>query len=206
VTLPRLLVLTDRHRCAAAGRTLLVTVTDALDAGAPAIVLREKDLPSDQRHVLASDIADAVRAHDATLIVASDAELATAVGASGVHLAAHDPPVETPTLTVGRSCHDAAEVRAAARQRTDHLTLSPVAASTSKPGYGPALGREGLADLVAEAPGIPAYALGGVTAEDVHTWLDAGAHGVAVMGAVMGAADPGACVRKLLARLPEDPA
>mgnify|MGYP002084332812 CR=1 FL=1 len=72
--------------------------------------------------------------------------------------------------------------------------MSPVFATDSKPGYGPALGAEGLAALVSDAL-LPVYALGGIRADTVAACLTAGAAGVAVMGAVMGAEDPAAALR-----------
>lgn len=78
------------------------------------------------------------------------------------------------------------------------MTLSPVWETASKPGYGPALGVEGLAAAVAAVPGLPVYALGGIGPGRVAACVEAGAVGVAVMGAVMGAVDPGAVVRQIL--------
>ena len=102
----------------------------------------------------------------------------------GVHLSAADPfPSARPSI-VGRSCHDAAELARAAAQGCDYVTLSPVFPSPSKPGYGPALGPAGLAALIRPA-GPLVYALGGVTPDRVAACRAAGAHGVAVMGAVM---------------------
>ena len=49
---------------------------------------------------------------------------------------------------------------------------------------------------------VPIVALGGVGPDDVGVCLAAGATGVAVMGAVMTAADPGAVVRELLDQEP----
>jgi len=77
------------------------------------------------------------------------------------------------------------------------VTLSPVFASASKPGYGPVLGLDGLAVHVASASGTPVYALAGVRPDDVPGCLAAGAHGVAIMGAAMR--DPGAVTDYLAA-------
>lgn len=101
-------------------------------------------------------------------------------------------------VVVGRSCHNRAEL---ARLTTeDYLTVSPVFPSSSKPGYGPPLGVAGLAELVRRGGDRPVLALGGVdTPERVAACLAAGAAGVAVMGAVMRAADPAAVVAGLLA-------
>jgi thiamine-phosphate pyrophosphorylase len=79
----------------------------------------------------------------------------------------------------------------------DYVTLSPVFLTESKPGYGPALGLEGLAAAVAAAKG-PVIALAGITAANAAACIRAGAAGVAVMGEVMRAADPEATVRALV--------
>jgi thiamine-phosphate diphosphorylase len=198
VSVPRLFVLSDRRQSEASGRTLLDTVRLALLAGAPAVVLREKDLPRAARRALAVDVLEAAEPHGAQLLIAGDAGLARELRTTGVHLAADDRPVDDGHLLVGRSCHTRTEVRTAVEQRHDYLTVSPVALTASKPGYGPALGPEGLSQLVDVADELPTLALGGVTPDDVSTWIRAGAHGVAVMGAVMGAADPVASVRSFL--------
>jgi thiamine-phosphate pyrophosphorylase len=100
---------------------------------------------------------------------------------------------------MGRSCHDAGELVQARAHAADWATLSPVFASASKPGYGPALGLAGLAAGCRVAgPGLAVLALGGIGPGRARPCLDAGAAGVAVMGAVMGADDPATVVRALV--------
>lgn len=89
-------------------------------------------------------------------------------------------------------CHSAAEVVAARGAR--FVTISPVAPTLSKPGYGPALGIDGVRAAVVAAGEMPVFALGGVTPANARSFLDAGACGVAVMGPVLRAADPHAVV------------
>ena len=194
VTQFRLVVLTDRRQSEAAGRPLPATVAAAVAGGAPAVLFREKDLPPDARRALGEEVADSCG--DAGLIVASDVGLAGELGATAVHLAAADAWLVT-ALPIGRSCHDAAELADAARHGAAYATLSPVFPTGSKPGYGPPLTPDGLADLAARSP-VPVLALGGVDATNVEDCLAAGASGVAVMGAVMAAPDPTAVVRELL--------
>ena len=199
---PRLVVLTDRRQVAAVGGDLVAQGGAAARAGADAVVLREKDLPPAERRTLALALADALAATDTVLVVAGDSDLARAVGAGGVHLAADQPLPATPVDgLLLRSCHDDAEVARARRERVDAAVVSPVAPTASKPGYGPPLGADGLRHLVAVAGDVPVLALGGVTADTVATWCGAGAHGVVVMGAVMRADDPGAVVGALRAAL-----
>jgi len=186
VTLPRLLVLTDRTQTA--GRDLVAVVRAAVAAGRCGVVLREKDLRDAARVELAGRLREVTADAGATLLVASRPGLG-----DGVHLAADDPFPPAPSGIVGRSCHQPGEVRRAAEEGCRYATLSPVFASASKPGYGPPLGVAALRDLP-----LAVFALGGVTPEHAARCVDAGAWGVAVMGGVMRAADPTAEVAALL--------
>jgi thiamine-phosphate diphosphorylase len=193
VIAPRLLVLTDRRQTA--GRPLVDVVRAAADAGAPAIVLREKDLDRGARAALAAELRAVLAPTGAQLLVASDATIES----DGLHLAVGDPfpdAARRPAI-VGRSCHSLAEVRAAEAEGCDYVTLSPIFESASKPGHGPALGLDGLRDVVDEVT-IPVVALGGVDAEIADGCVRAGASGLAVMGEVMRAEDPGPVVRALV--------
>jgi thiamine-phosphate pyrophosphorylase len=203
----RLVLLTDRRQAEQAGHDLVELVHAAVGAGVRTVLLREKDLSVGERLVLARDIHRSLAPVSGTLIMASDATAARAVGA-GVHLAATDPwPAYTrqppERLLVGRSCHSVEELRAADREGASYATLSPVFPTASKPGYGPALGLDGLAAASDSVPELPVLALGGVGPGRVAECLAAGAHGVAVMGEVMRAANPASVVRALLAELTE---
>jgi thiamine monophosphate synthase len=190
VSLPRLLVLTDRTQCRG---SLTATVAAAVDAGARAVVLREKDLPLAERSRLAGQLQALLDPVGGVLVWAGAAGSA---GRTAVHLSAADPlPAPRPGW-LGRSCHSAAELTRARAEGVDHAFLSPVFLTTSKPGHGPALGLPGLAELVPHGP--PVFALGGIGPDDVPGCLAAGAWGVAVMGGVMR--DP-ASVRDHLAAL-----
>lgn len=189
MNLPRLLVMTDRHQTT---RPLVEVVRAAVDGGARAVVLREKDLPRTARSHLADQLRPILAEADALLVVASD----PTIPADGIHLAAGDQiPAHRPPLA-GRSCHDPAGLQTAAGEGCDWATLSPIFASLSKPGYGPALGPAALAG----AP-LPVFALGGVDDERAAACVAAGAAGVAVMGAVMRATDPAKVVANLLRAL-----
>jgi thiamine-phosphate pyrophosphorylase len=148
------------------------------------VVLREKDLPDAERARLADALRAVLDPAGGVLVVAGPA--GGAGGAELVHLAARDPFPDPRPAGVGRSCHSAAELARAAAEGADWATLSPLHATASKPGYGPALGTAGLAAVLARVPGAPpVYALAGVRPADAAGCLAAGAAGVAVMGAVM---------------------
>jgi thiamine-phosphate pyrophosphorylase len=184
-----LLVLTDRRQ---ARLPLIATVRAAVDGGARAVVLREKDLPRASRVALAGLLRAILDPVGGRLIVAGPDPL----GGDAVHLSAADPAPHERLRHVGRSCHDEAELALAST--VDYVTLSPVFRTGSKPGYGPALGIGRFARLTAGTP-VKVFALGGIAgAADAAACRAAGAAGVAVMGAVMRARDPAAVVRELL--------
>ncbi len=78
----------------------------------------------------------------------------------------------------------------------DYVGIGPVFATTSKADAPPAIGIDGFVALRARSQ-IPAVAIGGVTAGHVAALRRAGAAGVAVIRAVLGAADPEAAAREI---------
>lgn len=176
--LPRLLVMTDRAQCAP--RPLVDVVRDAVAGGARAVVLREKDLDREARVALADRIRPIVHDAGGFFLVASDATIES----DGVHLASTDRFPDNRPRFVGRSCHTLDDVHAAEAEGCDYVTVSPVFSTDSKPGYGPALGLAGLRAICA-ATRLPVYALGGVSDASAAACHEAGAAGVAMMGAIM---------------------
>jgi len=80
----------------------------------------------------------------------------------------------------------------------DYAIAGPAFETASKPGYGPEIGRKGLAEIARVAP-VPVLAIGGLNVTRAAEVLAAGPTGLAVMGGVMRASDPGQEVRALLA-------
>ena len=173
-------------------------------AGGRWLLLREKDLAPDAQADLVRALVETARPHGARVSVSAD--VAAAGSAHGLHLP-RDGDVITarrtlgPTALIGLSAHDRDEAERAVRDGADYVTLSPIFPSASKPGYGPALGPTALHEIASALP-IPVLALGGVTAANAADCLAAGAAGLAVMGSVMAAADPGAAMVDLLRVLP----
>jgi thiamine-phosphate pyrophosphorylase len=184
--LPRVVLITDLHLATRAGHDLPGVVDAALRAGLDCVLLREKDMHPARRARLAERLRCATRAAQALLFISSG----PAAWADGLHLASRDPLPRVRPALLGRSCHSAQEVEAAAGEGVDYVFVSPVFSTTSKPGYGPALEIAGLEAICAASP-VPVYALGGITPANAGACRAAGAAGVAVMGAVMAAADPG---------------
>lgn len=198
---PPLLLITDR--ALAGARDPVTIVSAALDAGCRWIMVRDKEASPPERRALIDACVARAEGIGARVVVNGDAEEALAAGANGVHI-----QMETlrrgglvrprPDWLVGVSCHDTGEALAAERAGADYVTLSPVFATASKPGYGPLLGLEGLRAAV-RALRVPVIALAGIDDPGrVRACLGAGAAGAAVMGAVMAAEDPRAATAALL--------
>jgi thiamine-phosphate pyrophosphorylase len=129
---------------------------------------------------------------------------AAEVGADGVHLGGGDPQkvgearrALPPFSIIGYSAHSAGEIAPAAEEGADYVTLSPIFDPLSKERALPPLGLEALARACRSAK-VPVYALGGIDSARARATREAGAYGVAVIGAILGAADPGAAARGLI--------
>jgi thiamine-phosphate pyrophosphorylase len=199
---PPVLVITDR--LSAAG-DLIDIVAQVLEGGCRWLMVREKDLRTEELAVLAGDIVDMARPRGARVMINGDIDAARTAGADGVHLqAAEDIPRARlalgETALIGLSCHSGSEIEAALGAGADYVTISPVFLTDSKPGYGPAFGLDGLASLCAKAAG-PVIALAGISADNGPDCLKAGAAGIAVMGGVMRSRDPAGATRKILAAI-----
>ncbi len=163
--------------------------------------LREKDLPAAERLALLRRLVAAGAAYGACLTIHDDVAAAAEAGAAGVHLSAGSSVQAARqalggTALIGKSAHNADEIRAAAAAGADYVTLSPIFATISKPGYGPALG---LALLQQTWP-LPVVALGGIDPTKAAECFTAGAAGIAVMGEAMRAPDPRVFMAELLER------
>ena len=197
---PPLLLITDRRQ---ALLPLADVVRAALATGCRWVSMREKDLSEIDQVALARTLLPIARHHGACLTLHGDAALAKACGADGVHLPAGGDPTKSramlgPAKLIGVSLHTVTEAEAIDPNVVDYAVAGPTFETPSKPGYGPEIGRKGLAEITRAAP-VPVLAIGGLNATRAAEVLVAGPVGIAVMGGVMRAADPGQEVRALLA-------
>jgi thiamine-phosphate pyrophosphorylase len=197
---PPLLLVTDRRQ---ARRPLTEVIRGALQAGCRWVSVREKDLAEDEQAAIVRMLAPMTRRHGACLTLHGEAALAQAAGADGVHLPAGSDPAAArallgPDRLIGISVHTATEIEALEPGSVDYAIAGPAYETASKPGYGPEIGRKGLADI-ARLARVPVVAIGGLNATRAADVLAAGVAGIAVMGSIMRAADPERDMRALLA-------
>jgi thiamine-phosphate pyrophosphorylase len=186
----------------------LVDVADDLsllpalaETGVDGFQVRAKGLTDVALVAFTKSVIAAVRPSGAVVVVNDRIDVALATGADGVHLGRDDLPIAAarglvPGLLVGATCRDRAQAQQAATDEADYAGFGPVFATTSKTGLPAPLG----VDAVRAAAGIlPLVAIGGIDAVTARAVLEAGAEGVAVIGAIWRQRDPVAAAKELLA-------
>jgi len=199
----RLMVLTDDALLK--GRDAVDVCARAVAGGATLVQVRSKTRPP-------LEVAGLTRALVAALavpvLVNDRVDVALAAGAAGAHLGQDDPPLDRlravlpPGFILGISVGSPAEAQRVQQWPADYWSVGPCYATGTKPDAGSALGVAGFAALARGAPpGVPVVAIGGITAANARPLFTAGAAGVAVIAAVLGASDPEQAARELAAAL-----
>lgn len=176
-------------------RRLLDKIVECTAAGVDYIQLREKDLSTRALEELANKATAALAGSQTKLLINSRTDVALACGAHGVHLPSNDLPasevraifsvvnqarVNTAWPIIGVSAHSAAEVAYAEAHGADFAVFAPVFAkgSTANPE-----GLERLRQICSRSQtassAMPVFALGGITLQNAHLCLEAGAQGIA---------------------------
>jgi len=197
----RLLLVTDRLQTR--GRPLLDVLSSALAAGVCAVQLRERDLSSRALFRLAQEVRQLTTASEAQLLINDRVDVAMTLDGVGVHLRANSLPVATARKIlggqrlIGISTHSVEEVVRAEAEGADYVVLGPIYETPSKTIYGASLGVRTLEEAC-RVVRVPIIGIGGVTATRVEEIRRAGAFGVAVVTAVLGAVEVERATRELL--------
>lgn len=200
----RFYLVTDRVLCAP--RTLASVVHDACVSGVRAVQLREKDLPTNDVVTSATRLTGLLHAQGGKLFVnvatVEDDTLAlltASPGIDGFHVP-DDPELLAhirrtfPKHLIGASVHTIDGVRAASEAGANFLTFGSIYFTPGKK-KNELQGLEKLREACA-ATTTPVFAIGGITPENAKECLDAGAHGIAVVRAVMEATSARRAVRE----------
>jgi thiamine-phosphate pyrophosphorylase len=207
-TIGRLHLITDCRL----GPGVVPIVLAALAGGADTVQIRVDAATTDREaYDLAGRVLALCREVGATCLVNDRIHVALAVGADGAHVGADDLPVAVarrllgPDAVLGATARDPATARRAVADGASYLGVGPAYRTTTKSGLPEPIGPAGVA-AVAAAVDVPVVAVGGVTADRVTDLRAAGAHGVAVVGAVSAASDPRAAAERLARALAAQPA
>ncbi|MEO5376980.1 MAG: thiamine phosphate synthase [Magnetococcus sp. DMHC-6] len=199
LTLPRFMLITDRHVCP----NLEDGVAAGVAGGADHVLLREKDLSTAELLVLAQRIHPRIQQEGGRLLIHTNLTVAWAVGAIGVHLPSVGGPSTWevrkkmgPELLLGRSCHTVEQAQQALTEGADYVTISPVFPTRSHL-ESVALGLDRFAWMCQHIPGT-VLGLGGIQADNAASVLAAGAKGVACIRGVLDAQDPKSAAKKMV--------
>jgi thiamine-phosphate pyrophosphorylase len=170
-------------------------------AGVPAMQLRERDLPTGELLPLAQEIHSLTVPRSVPLILNDRVDLVLALNLDGVHLRANSLPVSVarrligPNRLIGVSTHSVEDVQQANHDGADYIIFGPIFDTPSKRSFGTPLGLDVLADVCRNSM-VPIFAIGGITSERVRDVRRAGAHGVAVIGALLTSVDISSAIRE----------
>jgi thiamine-phosphate pyrophosphorylase len=194
----RLYVLLDGRQDASAFETLARAI---IDAGVDVIQLRDKTLDDAALPARARRLRELTAGTNTRFIMNDRADLAVLAEADGVHVGQEDLGVADVRRIVGRerlvgvSTHSLEQARRAVTDGADYLGVGPVFPGDTK-SFADYPGLELVRSVAAEIA-APAFAIGGITLENVGEVVRAGLRRVAVSGAVMNAADPAEVVKSL---------
>lgn len=185
-------------------RSVAGIVREAVAGGVTMVQLRDPDASTRALIETGRALAEALAGKNVPLIVNDRVDVALAIGAAGVHLGASDMDAAIarrllgPERIIGLSVGTPAEF---AHERehldcVDYLGVGPVYATGTKADAGAAIGPEGLA-AVASTTKLPIVAIGGIDADNAAACIRAGADGVAVVSAIIAAADPRRAAERL---------
>lgn len=196
VMLPSLYVITPDLR--EYGEDFFVLTERLLCAGLKVLQFRATRIRADTRARVAASLASLCRDSDCLLLLNDTPGMAVQSGAGGVHLNSarllqmNQRPLDS-THVVGASCHNRTELMQASTLRMDYVLLGPVR-HTASHADAITLGWKKFEALARSTP-LPVYALGGMRPDDMNLARAAGARGLAMIGGIWSAPDPGAAVK-----------
>ncbi len=193
-------VLTDR--ALSRGRTDPEVAAAALAGGATVVQLRGKTLSGAELVRTGRQLRDLTRVHGGLLIVNDRVDVALAVDADGAHVGQDDLLARDARRLLGSdrllgvSARSVEEAVRAQRDGADYIGFGPVFSTTTKEDAGAPSGLDELR-RASRAVAIPVVAIGGITPHNAGLVRAAGAAGVAVISAVVGAPDIAEATRTL---------
>jgi thiamine-phosphate pyrophosphorylase len=197
---PSLYLVTDPKL--AGGRPLVEVVARAVQGGVTLVQLRDKEASGRALLEQAQTLKALLEPLGVPLIVNDRVDVAVAAGAAGCHVGQSDLPAAAarallgPEAILGVSLDAVGQIHAVDSGIVDYVAHGPFAPTLTKPDAGGPVGAAGLA-AVRALTRLPLVAIGGIDAGNAGAAMHAGADGVAVVSAIVAAADPEEASRTL---------
>lgn len=198
----RLYLVTDRRLAGARG--VVATVEAAIAGGVTLVQVRSPEIFGRSFVEEARALKALLKPHGIPLIVNDRVDVALAADADGVHVGQSDiDPADVramlgPQGIIGLSVHSETEWLASqgSMAAVDYLGVGPAYATSTKQNAASAIGPDGIAKLV-RVSHLPVVAIGGIGVSNAADVMASGVDGIAVVSAVMAAADPARATRDL---------
>jgi thiamine-phosphate pyrophosphorylase len=184
--------------------SVIEAAAGALGQGVFGVQLRDKSAKSEELVRTAARLRAATSRAGALFVVNAPTDEALAIaldaGADGVHLPCDADRVGAARARLGNGAwisvpaHTDEDVMTARSASATGVLVSPI---FNSPGKGPARGVDALVRARACGGDLVVLALGGVDGSRAAACAEAGAHGVAVIRALLDAADPASVARSL---------
>jgi thiamine-phosphate pyrophosphorylase len=183
------------------GRTNLEVLDAVMAGGAKIIQLREKHLDKKDIYLLAVEFRRRTLKHNVLLIINDHLDVAMAVGADGVHLGQDDLPVKAArdvdkNLIIGASSHSLTEALQAEKDGADYVNIGPVFPTKTKKDAGAFIGTDAIREIGPKLS-VPFTTMGGITTDNIHQVLEAGARRIAMVTEITRAPDIAKQVQKI---------
>ncbi|QGU00678.1 Thiamin-phosphate pyrophosphorylase [Candidatus Syntrophocurvum alkaliphilum] len=175
---------------------LLNVVKKSVEAGANAVILREKDLNFEELYPITMEIKKVTEKNNALLIVNNNLDVAIKSKADGYHSSFKDFINASKHFprTKGVSIHSVEEAIIAENNGADYLLAGHVYKTDSKKDLEPK-GLEFIRNIKAKV-NIPVIAIGGITPQNAKEVINAGADGIAVMSSIMSSKDTNRIIKE----------
>lgn len=188
-----LYLVTDRSL--SRGRTTVEIVEAAVSGGVTCVQLREKECGTREFIREARTIKPLLAEKNIPLIINDRLDVALAIEADGVHLGQNDMhigdarKIAGPGMIIGISAESVEDAVQAEKDGADYIGVSPVFATPTKTDTAVPLGLNGVAEIRKRID-IPLVGIGGINDTNAASVISAGAHGIAVVSAIVSADDP----------------
>lgn len=184
------------------GRSHREVVEAAILGGVTVVQYREKSASTRRMIDEALELRDLCRRYGVPFIVDDRVDVALAVEADGVHVGQDDMPASLARRLIGHgkilgvSAENTEQALAAQADGADYIGASPIFATPTKPDAPPPMDVAGLLQMARACP-LPIVAIGGLNTTNAGSVIRAGAAGVAVVSAIVGADDMQTAAREL---------
>ncbi|MFC7319604.1 thiamine phosphate synthase [Halobacillus campisalis] len=180
-------------------------LTEAIQGGITAFQFREKgpgSLEGEAKLALGEKLRQLCRTHNVLFIVNDDSVLVDPLEADGIHVGQDDVDVEElrslfPEKIIGLSISNEEELKGSAVASVDYLGAGPVFGTSTKIDAKEPVGVEWIERVKQLHPDVPLVGIGGISVNNAHEVIAAGADGVSVISAVTAAENVVEAVQRL---------